>query len=74
MKRNVLTLIRDMKAYNVGQHMTNAGLILVSVGVISALVGNQVRINAVDSRAIIGGEKLEKFFGETFKHAIEKGS
>lgn len=74
MKRNVLTFIRDMKAYNIGQYMTNGGLILVSVGAISALVGNRLRINTVDSRVIIGGEKLERFFNEIYKTVIEKES
>lgn len=72
MKTNVLSFIRDMKTYNIGQYMTNGGLILVSVGVLSALIGNRLRINTVDDRVIIGGEKLEKFFNETCKSVEEE--
>ena len=59
MKTKVLSFIRDMKTYNVGQYMTNRGLILASIGVVSALIGSRIRINTVDDRVIIGGEKLE---------------
>ena len=65
-------LFRSKKAYNLGQYLTNGGLILVSVGVVSALIGNQIRINAVDERVIIGGELLEKYFNEVYKTVIEK--
>ena len=44
----------------------------MSVGVVSALIGNQIRINAVDERVIIGGELLEKYFNEVYKTVIEK--
>lgn len=72
MRNKVLSFIHDKKAYNLGQYLTNGGLILVSVGVVSALIGNQIRINAVDERAIIGGELLEKYFNEVYKTVIEK--
>ena len=54
--------------------MTNGGLILASIGVVSALIGNRIRINTVDDRVIIGGENLEKFFSETYESVIEDGS
>ena len=74
MKTKVLSFIRDMKTYNVGQYMTNGGLILASIGVVSALIGSRIRINTVDNRVIIGGEKLEKFFSETYESVIEDES
>ena len=74
MKTKVLSVICDMKTYNVGQYMTNGGLILASIGVVSALIGNRIRINTVDDRVIIGGENLEKFFSETYESVIEDGS
>lgn len=64
MKTKVLSFICDMKTYNVGQYMTNGGLILASIGVVSALIGNRIRINTVDDRVIIGGENLEKFLAK----------
>lgn len=72
MKNKVLSFIHDKNAYNLGQRLTNGGLVLVSVGVASALIGNRIRINAVDERVIIGGELLEKYFNKIYKTVIEE--
>lgn len=73
MKTKVLSLCRDMKAHNIGQHMTNGGLILASMGILTAMIGNRVRINALDERVILGGDKLEKKFKEMYQSVIKKG-
>ena len=54
MKTKVLSLCRDMKTHNIGQYMTNGGLILASMGILTALIGNRLRINTWDDRAILG--------------------
>ncbi len=74
MKTNVLCFCRNMKNHNIGQHMTNGGLILASIGVLTAIIGNRVRINAYDDRVIIGGKKLVEKFDEMYQSVIEGGA
>ena len=73
MKTKVLSLCRDMKAHNIGQYMTNGGLILASLGILTALIGNRVRINSWDERLILGGDKLEQRFDEMYQSVIKRG-
>ena len=61
-----------MKTHNIGQYMTNGGLILASMGILTALIGNQLRINAWDDRVIIGHDKLEGWFDEMYRSVTEK--
>jgi len=63
-----------MKIHNIGQYMTNGGLILASFGVLVALIGNRMRINTWDDRIILGGEKLEEKFDELYRSVIEEES
>ena len=72
MKTKVLSLCRDMKTHNIGQYMTNGGLILASMGILTALIGNRLRINAWDERIIIGHDKLEEKFDEMYQSVTEK--
>lgn len=74
MGTNVLCFCRNMKSHNIGQYMTNGGLILASVGVLTAIIGNRVRINSYDDRVILGGKKLEEKFTEMYQSVMEKGS
>lgn len=74
MKTKVLSLCQDMKAHNIGQYMTNGGLILASLGILTALVGNRVRINSWDERLILGSDKLEQKFDEMYQSVIKRGS
>ncbi len=72
MKTKVLGLCRDMKTHNIGQYMTNGGLIVASIGILTALIGNRLRINTWDDRVIIGHDKLETKFDEMFQSVTEK--
>ena len=72
MKTNVLILCKDKKTYNVGQYMTNGGLILAATGIVAAMIGNRLRINATDTRVIIGHSNLEKTFNEMYQSIIKE--
>lgn len=72
MKTKVLSLCRDMKTHNIGQRMTNGGLILASFGVLTALIGNRLRNNVWDERTIIGYDKLEEMFDEMYRSVTKK--
>lgn len=72
MKTKVLSLCRDMKTHNIGQRMTNSGLILASLGILMALIGNRLRNNVWDERTIIGYDKLEEMFDEMYRSVTEK--
>lgn len=74
MKTNVLSFCHNMKIHNIGQYMTNGGLILASFGVLTALIGNRMRINTWDDRIILGGEKLEEKFDELYRSVTEEES
>ncbi len=74
MKTKVLSLCRDMKTHNIGQYMTNGGLILASMGILTALIGNQLRNNTWDDRVIIGYDKLAEKFDEMYRSVTEEES
>lgn len=72
MKTNVLIFCKDMKTYNIGQYMTNGGLILAATGILAAMIGNRLRINSTDDRVIIGHSNLEKMFSEMYQSVIKE--
>lgn len=71
MKNKVVVLCRDMKTHNVGQYLANGGLIVAGIGIISAMIGNRIRISTFDDTVLIGEKELADVFWNVVNNVKE---